>query len=139
MARKKRVYSTKKKSTARRVTVNESADVFVNKGTIVKSPLSGSVRPKAEPDPEPKDPRLTLNEAIEWFRKDPHEEVFFCPETPGFALASGNHYLKFRPKPNSTGPGYFRTSDPVEVEILMRAREFNLFYFAVNPVLRNLK
>lgn len=128
MARnRKRVYSTNKKSTARRVTVNESDDVFVNKAT------------KTEPDPEPKDPRFTLNEAIEWFRGDPHEEVFFCPETPGFALASGEHYLKFNPDPSGRGPGYFKTSDPVEVEILMRAREFNLFYFAENPILRNLK
>jgi hypothetical protein len=126
MARKKkRVYSTK----------------------TTKAPVADKVVADTQ-DPESiveeikevvEDPRFTLDEAIGWFKNDPHQEEFFCPETPGFALASGNHYLKFNAKPGSTGPGYFRTSDPAEVEILMRSREFNLFIFATNPILRNLK
>lgn len=76
--------------------------------------------------------RFTLDEAIEWFKKDPHPEEFFCTGAPGFALVQGNLYMKFK-------KGYFATSDPAEVEALMRSREFNLFIYAVNANLRNLR
>lgn len=91
---------------------------------------------KPDPGPEPKAKKVrskfTLDQAVEWFEKDPHPEEFFCTGPAGLAIAHGNHYLQFV-------KGKFMTSDPAEVKILMGLREYNQSIFAMNPVLRNLK
>jgi hypothetical protein len=122
--RKKRAYSTNRDS-ARKITPAVASDpvgIFEAK-TVEVEPVEKSPKVRA---------KFTLDEAIEWFRKDPHPEEFFCTGPPGFALVQGDHYLKFE-------KGQFVTSDPVEVEILMRSREFNLFIYVVNANLRNLR
>lgn len=88
----------------------------------------------AVPAPEPG--KHTLEQAIEQFKKNPRSEQFWCPGTKGFALAVGNMYLQFKDH-------FFTTSDPKEVEALMRANDpgarYNVHFFAMNPDLRNIK
>ncbi len=151
---KKRVYSTNRDS-ARKITPAVATDPVEVKAVeadpveveaveadpveveaVEADPVEVEAVEAAEADPVEKDQevicKFTLDEAIEWFRNDPHPEEFFCTGPSGFALVHGNFYLKFE-------KGKFVTSDPAEVEILMRAREFNLFIYAVNATLRNLK
>jgi hypothetical protein len=114
----------KKKTTKRYVTVNKQDSVTVD---------------KSAPDPTPKqakDVRMTIDEAVKWFKADPHMEEFISLDKMGTAIAHGNRYIQFV-------KGVFLTSDPVEVEILLRANDpgakYGTHFVALNPVLRNLK
>ncbi len=79
---------------------------------------------------------LTMDEAIEEFRKNPRQEQFWCPEHKGFALAAGNMYLEFKDH-------FLLTSDPAEVEALLRANDpgarYNVHFFSMSPELRNFR
>lgn len=106
-----------------------------------EEPTIEAVEEAAEADPAPVVPppepgKYTLDQAIERFKKNPKTEQFWCPETKGFALAVGDMYLQFKDH-------FFETSDPAEVEALMRANDpgarYNVQFFAMNPELRNLK
>ena len=132
---KKRAAHTTKGRTGRIPTPGKATDPAPVKAKTKAPKAPPEVKTKTVEPPEKKPKargRFTLDEAIKWFKKAPHPEKFFCTDAPGFALAQGNHYLKFK-------KGYFVTADPAEVEVLMRSRQFNLHIFAVNPVLRNLK
>jgi hypothetical protein len=121
MARKKkRVYSTKPRVTE-------------------KAELAPATEEAAEPDPVvpvPVGGKFTLDQAIGRFKKNPRKEQFWCPEQKGFALAVGNMYLQFKDH-------FLTTSNPAEVEALMRANDpgakYNVHFFAMNPELRNIK
>ena len=129
MARKKkRVYSTKP-AEPEKVDDDFSHDP------------EGTLPPATEEQPEPAAPapepgKFTLDQAIERFYKNPREEQFWCPDKKGFALAVGNMYLQFKDH-------FFKTSNPAEVEALLRANDpgakYNVHFFAMNPELRNLK
>lgn len=96
---------------------------------------------EAQPDPAPaveapKPGKLTMDQAIEKFKKNPREVRFWCPLRKGQSIAKGDHFIQFKDH-------WFKTSDPAEVEIIMRSTESNIKYnhdiYAEDPELRNLK
>jgi len=142
MSKKRAAHTTKGRQGRKTTPAKKAVPAKATDPAPVKAKAKAKA-PKAPPEvktktvePAKKAPKVrakfTLDQAIEWFKKDPHAEEFFCTDAPGFALAHGNYYLQFK-------KGHFVTADPAEVEILMRSRQFNLFIYAVNPTLRNLR
>jgi hypothetical protein len=90
----------------------------------------------SEPDPDPDDGRMTRREVIEWFRKDPHEEIFISLDKAGTAVACGDVYVQFK-------DGELRTSDPKVVEVLLNANapgaKYGTHFVGLNPKFRNIK
>jgi len=126
--KKKRPYSTKKwiEPKTEAATEEEKTEEVAE-----EAPADPAV-----PTPEPG--KFTLDQAIEQFKKNPKEETFWIPpEYPqGQAIAAGDIYIKFE-------KGIFRTSNPAEVETIMRSVgpgiTYNMHIFAMSPGLRNLK
>lgn len=128
MAKKKRVYSTKNWIEPEEPKVEDD----------FSHDPEGEL-PPADPEPvvaAPEPGRYTLDQTIERFKKNPRAEQFWCPDKKGFALAVGDMYLQFKDH-------FFTTSDPREIEALMRADDpgarYNAHFFAMNPELRNIK
>jgi len=114
---------------------------FIQPPEIVDiEPTSREIVEFDEPDPKPA-ALPTIDEAIAEFRKNPRMETFFCPGR-AVGIAHGNKYIKFEWdfRRNS---GVYMTSDPQEVEIIMRSTEsgirYNVAIFAENPAIRNIK
>ncbi len=62
----------------------------------------------------------------------PQGERFVCNRYPGYGIGLGNKIIKFK-------NGVYITSDEKEIEAIVEDRYFNLFIFADNPELRELK
>ena len=121
--KKKRVYSTK----GRKVEAEPKIDEIIDEESGLNESEDVAINT---------DSRMTIDEAIAWFAKNPHEEEFISLDKAGTAICQGNHYIQFK-------DGRFFTSDPAEVEILLRANsvgaKYGVHFVALNPVLRNLK
>jgi len=132
MAKKRAAYTTKGRKSRVPVLARTPAKATdPAPGKKPPAPKAPEV-PKAPKAPKASPAKFTLEEALAWFRKNPHKEAFFCDGPAGFAIAKGDLYVQFK-------KGELETSDPAAVEVLMRAREYNTTIHAINPVLRNLK
>jgi len=125
--KKKRVYSTKGRKVESEPTFDEIIDEESGLNESENESIDVQMVPKCH---------ITLDEAIAWFTKNPHEEEFISLDKPGTAVCQGNHYIQFK---NAS----LVTSDPAVVEILLRANapgaKYGVHFVALNPVLRNFK
>ena len=123
MPKKKRVYSTK----GRKVESEPKIDEIIDEESGLNESENESINI---------DDRLTVDEAIAWFAKKPHEEEFISLDKAGTAIACGNLYIQFK-------NGKLRTSDPAVVKALLKANavgaRYGIHFVGLNPKLRNLK
>lgn len=67
--------------------------------------------------------------------KNPKRFRFIAEKVKGYAIAHGNHYIKFEENTNLKIGEYF-TDDPAEIEILINDPMYGIYFYSEDPLLR---